>query len=287
MKTTTTNNRQQSHITMFPSNTATHQLVHSHSVPINQRHGMTTPNPLLFRVSRSNVNESSGIHDTCTCTDETIEQQHNPNDAIKSTSSSSLPSSTSKSPPSWILNGDIPEFPPFFEIQRTHCIINDLSPNEIATNISTYLEGIAVSTLYDNENGVAHAELQNELRVLIRIFRVGPSFLSPLKTEETTTAETAAETTSIETASESERQSQNDPTSANNPGGVLVEISRHFGCNVQFHSVAGKILCAAKGMDVNCCLTDDVNCFNELQVPAELRAEYLKQFKIASGQYTA
>ena len=124
------------------------KLKHSNSVPVKKRQEML--NPLLFRNSRSNIYDLD------------IQEER------EGEASNSANDTKSKA---WTIE-NIEEVPTIFQIQRTNCTIQDLTPDKVASNISQYLNEVAVSTLYDDENAVAHAELGEDLRILVRLFKV-------------------------------------------------------------------------------------------------------------------
>lgn len=275
-------------------------LKHSHSVPVkNRREAM---NPLLFRNSRSNIYVGGEIE-----TDQGEQEQRQCENTINivSTATGDKSSITSKKRNSfrsnthlnlnlnsqtWTIDQNkIDEISPFFQIQRTHTTIeiddddmdNDkckTSPSTIAKNISTYLNTISVSTLYDNENGIAHAELEGDLRILVRLFR---------KTKEVEGANNDTNT----------NNDKNNGSGSGRKSTILVEVSRRDGCSAQFHSMAMNILHAAEGKDMDVdALENAVNLKSELKietsgkssssrareakVSSELRNEFLKQVKI-------
>lgn len=241
----------------------TKKLKHYHSVPLQQQQQQKrdlmiikkNPHTTTIRLSRSNI-----IHN--------VEERTCCND------STTLPSTSVQS---WnVNNNDIKIFPPYLKMERTHCIIpvrvlppvpavlvhsDDglsiiSSPNDIANHISSYLKGVAVSTLYDNENAIAHVEFKNELRVLIRLFKK------------------IHENDNTKSTSSSTRTGKDNDC-------ILVEVVRREGCSVQFHREARRILHVAQGLDI-CALDedDDLSMKKVLNVPKELRREYLNQFKI-------
>jgi len=190
-------------------------------------------------------------------------------------------------------NNKVEEISPLFQtqLQRTHTIIDEnendnneedaCSPSTVATNISNYLKSISASTLYDDENAIAHAELEDDLRILIRLF---------WKTEVISNKD-------------------KDPTKRKRQ--ILVEVSRRNGCSAQYHSTAMNILSAARGSGAGASGDGDHIAIankefgsessssakggtaassirrsslrskaREAKVPAELRNEFLKQVKI-------
>jgi len=239
------------------SNHDTKKLKHCHSVPIQQKRDTMIINPHTFRLSRSNINNVE--ERTC-------------NDSTRSTTLST-PSTLSRTVQSWNVNDDdIKIFPPYLAMERTHCIIHGLSPYVIANNISTYLKGVAASTLYDDENAVAHAEFKHELRVLIRLFK-------KIHEQDNTSMSTRTNTSAFSTDGGGGRSCGKDNDC------ILVEVVRREGCSAQFHCEARRILHAAQGLDICTLDENDLSMKKVLNVPKELRREYLNQFKITD--YTA
>lgn len=242
------------------SNHDTKKLKHCHSVPIQQKRDTIIINPHTFRLSRSNIHNVE--ERTC-------------NDSTSSTtlSTRSTPSTLSKTVQSWnVNNDDIKIFPPYLEMERTHFIIHGSSPYDIANNISTYLKGVAVSTLYDDENAVAHAEFKHELRVLIRLFK-------KIHEQDNTSMSTRTNTSTCSTDGGGGTSYGKDNDC------ILVEVVRREGCSAQFHREARRILHVAQGLDICTLDENDLIMKKVLNVPKELRREYLNQFKITD--YTA
>lgn len=222
---------------------------HSHSVPVIKRKEML--NPLIFkRLSRSNVNDVCLEEETrADETDDKIRLSSCSNDR----SSSSNSCSSSSNPTIWTVGemDDIEKVSLFFHLQPTHCVIYNLSPKTIAKNISEYLDEIAVSKLFDDKHAMAHAELEDGLRIIIHIFK-----------------------TNEEKVENGEKE------------GILVEVSRRDGCSAKYHSVAMKIMCAAKGLDRESWNVDDSTksisrgAMPLKGVPSELRKAYMDQMKL-------
>jgi hypothetical protein len=231
---------------MQQTNEAT-KFKHSHSVPVQKRKEML--NPLIFkRLSRSNVNDVCLEEETRT--DETDDRNRSSNSGNDRSSSSN---SSSSSPSIWTVGemDEIEKISPFFHLQPTHCVIYDLSPKTIAKNISEYLDEITVSKLFDDKHAMAHAELEDGLRIIIHIFK-----------------------TNEEIVEHGEKE------------GILVEVSRRDGCSAKYHSVAMKILCAAKGLDRESWNIDDNTRSTSRGalplkgVPSQLRKAYMDQMKL-------
>lgn len=218
------------------------KLKHSHSTPLNRK--KETFNPLLFRNSRSNIYRDARDEDS-------NEQNQQPQTNLQPIADSN----------EWKIN-NIEEFPTHFDVQRTHCIVHDISANEVATKISSFLKDAADSILYDNDNAIAHVEMEHGLRLLIRLFKTLRHDGGDDKDKD---------------------QGQNqDGSDSCKEGGVLVEITRREGCSAKFHSVARKILAAAQGMEGDELKNLEENTLTPkpLKVSSELRQEFLKQVKI-------
>ncbi len=199
------------------------KLKHSHSVPVKRN--KETFNPLLFRNSRSNINDARDDSDK--------EESKGLKQQLDVHCESKV----------WDIT-NIEEFPSHFEIQRTHCVLFDALPNDIAGRISDYLSEAADSVLFDNENAIAHVEIDDELRLLIRLFK----------------------------------SYEKDSSDENAKECVLVEVTRRHGCSAKFHFVANKILAAAQNIEDN--TTDDKFTAKPLKVSSELRQEFLNQVRI-------
>lgn len=109
---------------------------------------------------------------------------------------------------------DVSEISGYIKIERCHEYINDSSPNEIAKRITTCFEKEkeSFSVHYDNEKAVATAELIDNKRLNHCKF-----FVRLFKAKDSPS--------------------------------ILVECQRRTGCSVQFHTMAMKVLHAAKGCE--------------------------------------
>lgn len=219
---------------------------HSHSVPVPRREEML--NPLIFkRMSRSNVN------DVCLEEETRADETDDKDRIISSSNDRSSRSNSSSSHTFWTVGemDEIEKISPFFHLQPTHCVIYNLSPNTIAKNISEYLDEITVSKLFDDKHAMAHAELEDGLRIIIHIFKTKEKTIENGKKE-----------------------------------GILVEVSRRDGCSAKYHSVAMKIMCAAKGLDRKAWNVDDSTkntsrgAMPLKGVPSQLRKAYMDQMKL-------
>lgn len=108
---------------------------------------------------------------------------------------------------------EVKEIDPFFPIERSHEIIDDMSASEIAMNVEEFLTAQSIDVVYDNEEAVAYAQTPTGCKFRVHLFKPNHRF--------------------------------NDKKG----GSVLVEVQRRSGCCVIFHSLARQILCAARGCE--------------------------------------
>eukprot|EP00557_Chaetoceros_sp_GSL56_P002673 CAMPEP_0176497070 /NCGR_PEP_ID=MMETSP0200_2-20121128/11525_1 /TAXON_ID=947934 /ORGANISM="Chaetoceros sp., Strain GSL56" /LENGTH=244 /DNA_ID=CAMNT_0017895053 /DNA_START=216 /DNA_END=950 /DNA_ORIENTATION=- len=106
------------------------------------------------------------------------------------------------------------EIPPYFYIERAHEYIDDLSPSEISKRISDCFnqENESISVVYDDDEAIAFAETNDNTRPEYCKFQVRLY-------------------------------------KATDSPSILVECQRRSGCCIKFHSIAMKILCAARGCE--------------------------------------
>ena len=230
------------------------KLRHSHSTPPNRK--KETFNPLLFRNSRSNIYKDSRDEDSNEQKQQS--QQNLQQQQQQQQQQQSQPAADSNE---WKIN-DIEEFPTHFEVQRTHCIVHGISANAVATRISTFLKDAADSILYDNDNAIAHVEMNHGLRLIIRLFK------------------TMRDGDDDDDDDDSQDQDGRDNGKERC---VLVELTRREGCSAKFHSIATKVLAAAQGIEGDEALKkleENTLTPKPLKVSSELRQAFLKQVKI-------
>lgn len=106
------------------------------------------------------------------------------------------------------------EIPPYFYIERAHEYIDDLPPSEISKRISDCFkqENDSISVVYDDDEAIACAETNDKTRPEYCKFQVRLY-------------------------------------KATDSPSILVECQRRSGCCIKFHSIAMKILCAARGCE--------------------------------------
>lgn len=276
-----------------------HQAVkmkHSHSVPMKQHSHNSTPQ--LFRISRSNINDVVDVTTTNnTTTSSTATANNNNSSHHENNNTTTEEQVPAEVVPSWNINNDnVQLFPSYLEKERTHCIVHASSPRDVANYISTYLNNkdVAISTLYDNENAIAHVELKDELRVLIRLFKIKHN--EDEGNEEENQEEHEKDDDGNDDYDHDKRGTKNKHNKKEKKNCTLVEVCRRDGCSAAFHNEAWKILhVAQKGLDMS---TVTCTCKNTLEtmnitttsslrenakmftIPKELRSDYLKQFKI-------
>lgn len=108
----------------------------------------------------------------------------------------------------------IEEIDPFFPIERSHEVIDDLAPSQIAINVYNFLVAQSIDAVYDDQEAVAYAQTPKGCKFRVHLFKPNHHF-----------------------------------NGGNKDGSVLVEVQRRSGCCVKFHSLAMQILCAAKGCE--------------------------------------
>jgi len=105
------------------------------------------------------------------------------------------------------------EIDPFFPVERSHEVIEDMSSSEIATNVCNFLASQSIDAIYDDEEAIAYAKTPKGCNFRVQLFKPNHNF------------------------------------SGKRDGSVLVEVQRRSGCCVKFHALAMQILYAAKGCE--------------------------------------
>lgn len=120
---------------------------------------------------------------------------------------------------SWNVD-QVEEINPLFPIERSHEVINNLTPSEIASNVFNFLNGQSIDAEYDDQEAVAYAQTPKGCKFRVHLFKPN-----------------------------GHNGTEGGNGNGNHDSSVLVEVQRRSGCCVKFHSLAMQILCAAKGCE--------------------------------------